>query len=504
MSDNHTDRDGPTNNNNNNNHYHTSGARPLFSMTMDPNAIERELDHVASELHSTVSSVLNTMHSSFLGGLDSLSREVQHLEDQHRQFPWTFRHFSSADGVDAAAGAPKKRYRITIEEIPPSSSSSTEEEDNAAGPMVVVQGRTPNKAEMEEKEKKNKNEVLLAKEVDGHGRELFSIHQGKVGTRDEGKTVITTTSNSSIAPGLLDWLLFTTHEDSFFRQLGRGAAEHHHHVPVSSSTTAAKIEEIQDRTAAAVPSVAAVTPSSSETDQQQRQPSAIVDKVKRVGASWERGARDWWHWGNEKWHQHRHPQDSYSAEEVEDRRAPFWLRRENSHVLAGSGLDPQSQQEEEVEARPRWQSWGRHESFSQTTVTRPDGTIESKMVSSLNGETETRTKLIHPDGTIEETVTHDRSHHPDNGHYHGWGGSGDGHHHGPLAAHVHVQHAWPHAREAMGSAKKDERVVVPQNGGERRQEEEEAVMGDKKRSWPPKAWLRRQEQEQTQTQERNV
>ncbi|KAF9977929.1 hypothetical protein BGZ73_004369 [Actinomortierella ambigua] len=445
-------------------------------MTMDPNALERELDHVAHELHSTVSSMLNTMQSSFLGGLDSLSREVRQFEDQHRQFPWTFRHFT--DGVE---GGPKKRYRITIEEIP---SEESEEDAGAYGhaghraPIVSIQGH-PRKETLQEKgsDDKSKDVMLVAKEVDAAGHELFSIQQGKKGTQEEGKTVITTTTNSSIAPGLLDWLLFTTHEDSFFRRLGRGAAEYY----PPPQAAAAKIEEIQDRTAA-VPPEAAVTPSTTTTTAtntstcaEQHPRAALVDKVKQVGASWERGARDWWHWGNDKWEQHRNHRHQHQQQDTlseEERRQPFWLRRENNHVLSGSGLENEQQQQQVKQtAQPRWQSWDRHE----TTVTHPDGTIESKMVSSLNGETETRTKLIRPDGTIEETVTHDRNH---NGHHRG--GWGDRH---------RQARSWLHPHEVVESVMKDEQPVVSHS-----QDDEED------RSWPPKAWRRRQAQEQ----ERNV
>ncbi|KAG0231521.1 hypothetical protein BGW42_000166 [Actinomortierella wolfii] len=409
---------------------HHSG-RPLFSMTMDPSAIERELDHVANELHSTVSSLLGTMHSSIFGGLDSLSREFQQLEEHHRQSsPWTLRPWLLGNPNE-----PRKRYRITIEEIPPSEEEEANNNNN------------------------DKSSTALTRQIiDARGNEL-SIQQGQRGTKDEGKTVITT--NSSIAPGLLDWLLFTTHEDSFFRRLGRGAAEY---LPAKHEQ--AKIEEIQEPVTAAAAAAGSSSNNAADQQQQQQQRPALVEKVKQVGANWEKEARNWWHWGNDKWEQHRQqhhasqPQDDQHHEE--DRRRPFWLRRDNNHVLAGSGMEHAHQQSDvEHESRtPRWQAWGRHESFSQTTVTHPDGTIESKTVSSLNGETETRTKLTRPDGTVEETVTRDR--HP------GWG------HH--------------HPRDRIESVMAADR-------------EEQKEEGREERSWPPKAWVRRQ---QAQEQERNV
>ncbi|KAF9944428.1 hypothetical protein BGZ70_004652, partial [Mortierella alpina] len=254
-SDTHTHSASHSNNNSN-----SGGSRSIFSVTVDPNALEHELDQAAQALHSTVNSLLNTMQSSVFGGLETLSREMSalernsktFLEDHHpyhavqSRFPWSLR----TDG-------PKKRYRITIEELPPLEPGQAKEEEGDAG--------------------SKKNKVLTTSAGDkvvGDGED-FTITQGKVGTADEGKTVIT----ASVAPGLLDWLLFTTHEDSFFRRLGQH--------PQPSETTeydmvgGTKIQELKDE--------------HPEEAGKKRVVPALVEKVKQVGTNWERDARQWWH-----------------------------------------------------------------------------------------------------------------------------------------------------------------------------------------------------------------
>ncbi|KAF9926164.1 hypothetical protein FBU30_004206 [Linnemannia zychae] len=345
---------------NSNTSAHSSNGRPIFMLTMDPNALEREIDQATQALHSTVNSFLNTMQSSVFGGLETLSREMSALERSSRrfmedhpfesyqnQFPWNLR----SDG-------PKKRYRITIEELPP----LTEEEIK------------------EQAAKKKKSGVMTTSKPDsnnfeGQDGEDFTITQGKVGTADEGKTVIT----ASVAPGLLDWLLFTTHEDSFFRRLGTGSGSQ------QTGQEGATIHELKDE------QILAPVGGEAETQKTSRVP-ALVEKVKQVGTNWEKDARHWW-------------QRKRGDQSSDDASPAVVTQDQQHHLFSGTSQSKKDQEEERLSQRWPRGSWGRSESYSQSTITRPDGTIEHRTVNTINGETETIVKIQHPDGSIEETVT---------------------------------------------------------------------------------------------------
>lgn len=297
-----------------------AGGRSIFSVTMDPNALEQELDQAAQALHSSVNSLLNTMQASVFGGLETLSREMATLEKNSKSylegtlenggsgghmlhFPWSFR----SDG-------PKKRYRITIEELPP-----LEEHDKGNGSVF-----TTSHAGQDHSSKTAAND------------DEFTITQGKAGTADEGKTVITT----SVSPGLLDWLLFTTHEDSFFRRLGqkeeekRGNRRQEYDLVGGTATSSTKITELKDEEG----------DSAAQTAAQKRIVPALVEKVKQVGTTWEKDAKHWWQ---------RRGDDHHDASPEE----------RQHHLFTGASQSSARDLEEERQAHhwPRGRSWGRSE-----------------------------------------------------------------------------------------------------------------------------------------------
>ncbi|KAF9318691.1 hypothetical protein BG003_010727 [Podila horticola] len=406
-------------NSNSNNGSHHPGGRSIFSVTMDPAAIEQEIDHAAQALHSTVNTLLNTMQSSVFGGLETLSREMSQLErhsksflEDHQQFPWSLR----SDG-------PKKRYRITIEELPaldPATNTDTSSSSSSTSTTVTT------------------------------GDDDFSITQGKAGTVDEGKTVIT----ASVAPGLLDWLLFTTHEDSFFRRLGQGRQDGNINGRNYDVIGGTKIIELKDNDDSAMASA------TEQEAAQKRIVPAIVEKVKKVGTSWEKDARHWW--------------QRKGADESKKELDP------QHHLVVGSNGYSEEGYHDEYDSRwPRGRHWESSESYSQTTVTRPDGTVETRTVNSVNGETETKIKIIHSDGSIEETVKREG------------------------------------ARGHPYKSKSDEKIMGYGKGPPLRQDNQleedrerdsvaavvtEAMETEKaaegKRIWPPKAWVRRHERDE--------
>ncbi|KAF8927139.1 hypothetical protein BGZ47_002312 [Haplosporangium gracile] len=443
-----------SNNNNNSNdqdilttNTNGSNSRPIFTLTMDPNALEHEIDQATQALHSTVNSLLNTMQSSVFGGLETLSREMSALEKSsrtyleehpldkmvekhvgHHAFPWSLK----TDG-------PKKRYRITIEELLPLTEAEIQEQKERKA-LSVTRGGAEEKGR-----------------VEGRDGEDFTITQGKVGTVDEGKTVIT----AAVAPGLLDWLLFTTHEDSFFRRLGSGAGESQ-----VGGEGGASIQELKDGTVSTVTNAAVIEEGQKAGGSGSGKVPALVEKVKQVGTSWEKDARHWW-------------QRKRSSGQPESTSAADLTTDQQHHLFSGMSQSEQDQEEEQLSHRwPRGRSWGRSESFSQTTITRPDGSVEHRTVNTLNGETETVIKIQHPDGSTEETVTRQG-----NGH-----GRGDGR---------QRFFQWNNGRNEEYEDDRERDVIAAvvaeavsmEKAAEFEKQQREQEGG---RNWPPKAWSHRQ------------
>ena len=126
------------------------------------------------------------------------------------------------------------------------------------------------------------------------------------------------------------------------------------------------------------------------------------------------------------------------------------------------------------------------QSYSQTTVTHPDGTIEHRSVNSINGETETAIKIQHPDGSIEETVT--REDH-------------DGHSHNDR--HGGFRDRWAHRRRLETDEDRERdaltAVVAEAMASEieqkQPQEGQKEERSEKSKSWSPKRWMHRQERD---------
>ncbi|KAG0251544.1 hypothetical protein BGZ95_006867, partial [Linnemannia exigua] len=317
---------------------------------MDPNALEHEIDQATQALHSTVNSLLNTMQSSVFGGLETLSKEMSALEkssrtfvEDHRlssspldkrwqnQFPWSFR----TDG-------PKKRYRITIEELPPLTEAEIQEQQ-------LLKKRAKEEKEKEKEKARNTRTLTTttgtATLVEGHDGEDFTITQGQKGTLDEGKTVIT----ASIAPGLLDWLLFTTHEDSFFRRLGSGVGGE------VQGGEGATIQELKDETplttSTTTAAAAAAAAASTEDSQKSGKVPALVEKVKKVGTSWEKDARHWWQRAR-----------GNGSGQTEASSLTMEAEEKQHHLFSGTSQSERDQEEERLSHRwPRGRSWGRNE-----------------------------------------------------------------------------------------------------------------------------------------------
>ncbi|KAK3815128.1 MAG: hypothetical protein J3Q66DRAFT_343879 [Benniella sp.] len=90
----------------------------------------------------------------------------------------------------------------------------------------------------------------------------------------------------------------------------------------------------------------------------------------------------------------------------------WWQRRRDARLQRDSNSREEknnTEQEHEGSHRtwpPRRRSMGPGETFTQTTITRPDGTIESKSttLNRATGVTETHTRIQHPDGSVQEST----------------------------------------------------------------------------------------------------
>jgi len=204
-------------------------------------------------LEQEINRATQALQSSVFGGLEALSREMSAFERNSREFFEQGGHFQRyhqhfADGVS-------KRFRITIEELPPledgSSSDKTIGSSSSGNDLPTFTTTTVFRG--------------------GHRGDDLTISHGKPGTPDEGKTVITAsvkTIANSVSPGLLDWLLFVT-------RLGLPKADDDR-GPVALGD--AKIREL----------------SKAEAETAKTGQPSLVEKVKQVGASWEKDTRHWW------------------------------------------------------------------------------------------------------------------------------------------------------------------------------------------------------------------
>ncbi|KAF9365265.1 hypothetical protein BGX34_010742 [Mortierella sp. NVP85] len=90
----------------------------------------------------------------------------------------------------------------------------------------------------------------------------------------------------------------------------------------------------------------------------------------------------------------------------------WWQRRRDARLQHDSNSREEknnTEQEHEGSRRtwpPRRRYMGPGETFTQTTITRPDGTVESKSttLNRATGVTETHTRIQHPDGSVQEST----------------------------------------------------------------------------------------------------
>ncbi|KAI1321434.1 hypothetical protein EDD11_005125 [Mortierella claussenii] len=122
--------------------------------------------------------------------------------------------------------------------------------------------------------------------------------------------------------------------------------------------------------------------------------------------------------------QHQQQQQQQEQQPVDDDFRPWWKRRQEeqqNHLKSRQERGPEQErtlENQDIGASrdtdvhssrawpPRRRPSNRHESFTQTTISRPDGTVESKTVTldQVSGIEETRTKVHHPNGSVQESV----------------------------------------------------------------------------------------------------
>ncbi|KAF9943663.1 hypothetical protein BGZ65_000516, partial [Modicella reniformis] len=87
------DPNDPNSNNSNSNNpsqedfrNNSSGGRPIFTLTLDPAALEQEIGQATHAIHSTMNSIFNTVQSSVFDGIEALSQEMSMLEKKSQDF----------------------------------------------------------------------------------------------------------------------------------------------------------------------------------------------------------------------------------------------------------------------------------------------------------------------------------------------------------------------------------------------------------------------------------
>ncbi|KAG0240965.1 hypothetical protein BGX31_001547 [Mortierella sp. GBA43] len=151
----------------------------------------------------------------------------------------------------------------------------------------------------------------------------------------------------------------------------------------AATTTAAAAAAATAATTATVAATAASLASSNSSMQEQPAKEASVPSTHQPSPQQESNdTRTWW-----------------------QRRRDARLQRDQSNQKEESSME-QEHQGSRQHWPPRRRSAGPSETFTQTTITRPDGTVESKSVTSNRetGITETRTRVQRPDGSFHESV----------------------------------------------------------------------------------------------------
>lgn len=191
-----------------------------YTFTMDPTPQkDSKIDQDRTALSRTLNSLALAVQSSVFGGLGSLAHDLTlterrtldtafyatqrsapeasplHLQVQQQQQPVVSATFFDHQ-TEHQQQRPwyKKKYRIIVQEIP-------DDEDN----NIISD---PNMSDTTKTGSLN----ILAPESD-------TVIASSLLRRGSSSS-----SSPTLPPGLLDWLLFTTHEDSFFRHLGRANA----------------------------------------------------------------------------------------------------------------------------------------------------------------------------------------------------------------------------------------------------------------------------------------
>lgn len=121
-------------------------------------------------------------------------------------------------------------------------------------------------------------------------------------------------------------------------------------------------------------------------------------------------------------------------------------------------------------------------------------------MNSVNGETETVVKIQHPDGSVEETVTHHQDRDParqssvgHGRHDEQYGGFRDRWAHRRQNQYLY-ENEEDRERDAVAAVVAEAIAAEKEAEAEEYQQHQQPQQG-KSRSWPPKAWTRRQERE---------
>ncbi|KAG0368556.1 hypothetical protein BC939DRAFT_529099 [Gamsiella multidivaricata] len=345
-------------------------------------------------------SLIDTLQSSiFFGGFGSLTREIeamekqmaaeaiarsskmlqqqqqqqqqqQHSEQLHSMSTPSIQVSLPADTVTAWVpsdiNSPLKRYKITVEEI------------SEVAPRNLGQDHDHNT----------------------YGSTGISKQQGG---RDavRGKMPLTVTTTAVMPSSVMSWLLHTMQEEPTTRRLNSGEVDAGHYQGNLQTSEGAKVQESRADESAAVravkpsvhehPTAPAVIPAPSRANTDLDHAIALATAAVVASAN------------------NTNNDTSMELEkEMQVNKAKDVTLDKQSQVSGDAAVVANHGAEHGRRSwPPRHRSLEHGQTFTQTTITRPDGIVESKTVT-LNRETgiaETRVRITHPDGSVQESVT---------------------------------------------------------------------------------------------------
>ncbi|KAF9101257.1 hypothetical protein BGX27_011547 [Mortierella sp. AM989] len=370
-----------------------------------------QLQHTTPTPRPSTHSLIDTLQNSvFFGGLGSLSREVEAMERQLT--------------AEALARATMKAKLLSSPSSPSSGATTATAVDTAVTNREQdMWSRISNMFQLGTSAVPLKRYKITVEELPdfaSRDQEQFQEQSSK-GSKDDGgeeggrETLIATTT-AVMPPGLMDWLLQVTREDSSVtavqRQIGHDNADIEEikeslHSTEELPTVSNNDPSTKNSSLDTVQSASLLTPTSTSQDPRaSTEAASVIDHDLATAVAVSTAAIVASNATNINAQPRKGLEGSATSpvlvNKVENVQVPQNnATHENDNSINISTVVP-SRENNQRNWPPRRRSLSRNE----TTITRPDGSKESKTVT-VNRETgvaETHTRVVHADGSIQESI----------------------------------------------------------------------------------------------------